>query len=160
MIDMIIIWSVIIAVALLIEFLTYDLVSSWFAVGGLGSLILAICNVDVYWQLLVFVIISIVCLAFIRRLVKRFVKVRTTPTNIDSHVGARAKLLKDVSNGRSEIIINDITWTVAIEDELKAGAEIILTGLAGNKFLARDAAKANEVKIYNIHEEEEGKKKK
>ena len=138
MVEMIIIWSVVIAVALLIEFFTYDLVTGWFAFGGLGALIMAAARVDIWWQLLVFFIIPLLCLLFLRRFVLRFVRVPTTPTNLDAKVGCKFKLLKDVKEGRSEIKINDIIWTVSCPDDLKEGDEVQITGMEGNRYLVRD----------------------
>ena len=154
MIEMIIIWSVIIAVALLIEFLTYDLVSSWFAVGGIGALILAACKVEVWWQIFVFFVIALACIIFIRKYLKKFLHAPTVPTNVDVNVGQKADLLKDVKDGRSEIKINDIIWTVSCEDKLKQGDSVIIIGMAGNKFIVRDA---NAAPVNNIKKEKKVK---
>ena len=142
---MIIIWSIVIAAALLIEFLTYDLVSSWFAVGGIAALITAT-FANVWWQILVFFLVSLACIAFLRRYLKRFLKTDTTPTNLDANIGHKVDLLKDVKDGRSEIKINDITWTVSCEDKLKAGDKVVIIGMAGNKFIVRDISKVKELK--------------
>ena len=133
---MIIIWSVVIAIALVIEFLTYDMVTSWFAVGGLAALIIAAAGVEnIWWQIGAFFIIPLICLLFLRRFVVRFVKVKTTPTNLDANIGQHYKLLQDVKDGRSQIKINDVLWTVSSNEDMKEGELAEVTGMAGNRYI-------------------------
>jgi len=140
-ITMVIVWSIIIAIALLIEFLTYSFYSAWFAAGGVAALISAPCGLDWPWQILVFFVVSLGFLLGLRPFVAKFVRTKTTPTNLDANVGLKVKLLKDVRDGRSEIKLNDIIWTVACDAELKEGASVEITGMSGNKYLVKDIVK-------------------
>ena len=131
---MIIIWCVVIAVALLIEFLTYDMITLWFTVGAIPALIMAACRVDWPWQLLVFFVVSLVCIIFLRKVMKTFIKSKTIPTNADANIGTRVKLESDVVNGRSTINLNDVIWTVECDDGLKMGESVEIVAINGNKF--------------------------
>ena len=132
--ELIIIWAVIVAAALLLEFLTYEFYTAWFSVGGLAALIMAACEVDLAWQIIVFVVLSTALLLSLRPFVKRFVQTETTPTNLDANVGKSVKLLGDVIEGKSTIKIHDVIWNVKCNSELPAGAEVIITGMEGNKY--------------------------
>jgi len=139
---MIIIWAVVIAAALLIEFLVYNLVSTWFAVGGLAALISAPCGLDWPWQILVFFVASFAFLLGLRPFIAKFLKTKTTPTNADEQIGKKYKLTKDVKEGRSEIKINDVLWVVECETEgLKEGAVVEITGISGNKYMVKGETK-------------------
>jgi len=136
MYTMIIVWGVVIAIAFLLEFLTGgDLISFWFAVGGIAAMISSPCGLGWPWQILVFFVVSFATLLGLRPFTRKFIKVKTTPTNLDANVGKKVKLLKDVHDGRSEIKINDIVWTVECAVDMKAGDAVEILGMAGNKYI-------------------------
>ena len=80
-------------------------------------------------------------LAALRSITKRFIHAKTIPTNVDANVGMKYKLLKDVVDGRSKIKIGDTFWTVAINEELKSGAVVEITGMEGNKYIVQKEKK-------------------
>lgn len=134
-VTMIIIWSLVIGGALLVEFMTYSLISVWFAVGGIAALISVPVGVTEPWQILIFFAVSFAFLAGLRPFVKRFVKAPTVPTNVDAEVGKSAKLLRDVVDGISEIKIGDTYWKVICDGDYKTGSNVFITGLEGNKYV-------------------------
>jgi membrane protein implicated in regulation of membrane protease activity len=140
-ITMVVIWAVVIAAALYIEFSTGDLTSVWFVVGGIAALVCVPLGVDIIWQLLVFFVVSLAFLLSLRPLTRRFVNKKTIPTNLDINIGKSFKLLKDVKDGRSEIQIHDVIWTVSFTDEaynvLKTGASVVVVGMDGNKYIVK-----------------------
>jgi membrane protein implicated in regulation of membrane protease activity len=129
-------WAIVIAVAIVLEIETFALVTSWFAVGGLAALVLALCGVDWQIQVIVFVLTSLAFLFALRPFLKKFMKSPTTPTNADLNYGKRFKLLADVVHGRSTININDVVWTVQVDGDFKAGDFVILRDVSGNKYIA------------------------
>ena len=67
---MIWIWLGIFVLAIIIEAITQDLVSIWFAVGAFVGI--CISNVMVYWgEIIVFTVVSVVALIFTRPLVRK-----------------------------------------------------------------------------------------
>ena len=149
----VIIWSLVIAVAIIVEIESFSLVSAWFAGGGVIALILAMFDewTTITWagwmvQVIVFVCVSLLLLVGARPFAKKLVnKVPTVPTNADVHLGKRFKLLSDVKGGRSSITINDVVWTVQIDGDYKAGDFVILKELSGNKYIAEGEQKAANV---------------
>lgn len=139
---MLIFWSIVIATALLVEFSTYALVSVWFSVGGISALILAVFDVPWYWQFLIFFVVSFAFLASLRPFVKKFIKTKTVPTNIDAEIGKKYKLTTNIVDGRGEIQIDDVPWTVVMADGedqkgLKSGDTIEIVALEGNKYIVK-----------------------
>lgn len=139
---MIIVWSVVVAIALLAEFLMYNMVSAWFAAGGLVALISAPIGLPWPWQILLFFVVSFICLLGLRRFVVQFMRVKTVPTNADANVGKRVKLLKDVSDSRSEIKLFDVIWTVSVacDESLLKGDLVEIIGMEGNKYIVQKAS--------------------
>jgi membrane protein implicated in regulation of membrane protease activity len=143
MITMIIVWSLVIGAALLVEFLTYSLVSAWFAAGGLAALISSTFIPDDLWyvELLIFFVVSFAFLLGLRPLLKKYMHTKTVPTNADVNVGKTFKLLKDATEGTSEIKILDVIWKVACPDNMKKGDSVEITGIEGNKYIAKGGNK-------------------
>ena len=137
MVTMIIVWSLVIGAALLAEFLIYNLVSAWFAVGGIAALISAPFDLFWAWQILIFFVVSFAFLLGLRPFIKKFIHTKTIPTNVDANVGKTFKLLKDVADGRSEIKILDVIWTVTCPDALKKGETVEVTGMEGNRYIVK-----------------------
>ncbi|MBR4418949.1 MAG: NfeD family protein [Clostridia bacterium] len=136
---MIIVWAVVIATTLLLEFFTVDFFACCFSLGALVSLILAIFGVDIVWQLIAFFAVSIVAICATRPLVKRFMKKPTVPTNVDQNFGKTTRLLADVVDGKSSIKINDVVWTAACDAELKQGDLVAIERVEGNKMIVKPA---------------------
>ena len=136
---MIIVWAVVIATTLLLEFFTVDFFACCFSLGALVSLILAIFGVDIVWQLIAFFAVSIVAICATRPLVKRFMKKPATPTNVDQNFGKTTRLLADVVDGKSSIKINDVVWTAACNAELKQGDLVAIERVEGNKMIVKPA---------------------
>jgi len=145
------VWACVIAAAIIIEIETFSLVSAWFAGGAIVPLILAMINTWTaastgwVWQVIVFVVVSLGLLLGCRPFAKKFIKSPTVPTNADSYLGKKYKLLSDVKHGRSTISINDVVWTVQVDCDCQAGESVILKEISGNKYIA-ECAKTAEAK--------------
>ena len=108
---MIIIWFVIIIVAALIEMNTMDLASIWFSVGALFAFILALINVDVAWQIVVFLVVSLGLVLSVRPVAKNYFKTNQISTNADRLIGKVAICTKDILVGdRGEVKIDGKYW--------------------------------------------------
>lgn len=108
---MIIIWFVVIIVAAVVEMNTMDLASIWFSVGALISFILALIGVDVGWQIVAFVIVSLGLVAAVRPVAKNYFKTNQISTNSDRLIGKVAICTKDISVGdRGEVKIDGKYW--------------------------------------------------
>ena len=59
------IWGIVTAIALIVEFLTSDLITIWFGAGGLVTLFVValVPKLDLVWQLAIFVGVSVVLLS-------------------------------------------------------------------------------------------------
>ena len=136
---MVIIWAIVIAAALILEFVTYAFVSIWFVGGGLVSLVLAACDVGLDLQIILFVAVSVLLLVCMRPFVKKFIKVPDSPTNADANIGKTFKLTSAIKEGRGTVKINDVIWTVVCEDALKEGDKVVITEISGNKYIAKKA---------------------
>ncbi len=137
---MIYVWLAVVVVSAIVEALTLQMVGIWFVVGGLVALILAACNVALEWQIIAWIIVSLILLLALRRLCLRFIlKKDNTRTNVDALVGVKVKLLADAVDGTSEGKIGDVVWTVVLQDSetAAAGDTVEVVEVQGNKLIAR-----------------------
>ena len=137
---MIYVWLAVVVVSAIVEALTLQMASIWFVVGGLVALVMAACGVALEWQIIAWIIVSLVLLLALRRLCLRFIlKKDNTRTNVDALVGVKVKLLADTVDGTSEGKIGDVVWTVVLPANATAhkGDTVEITEVQGNKLLAR-----------------------
>lgn len=101
------VWLIIAVVFFAVEALTYGLVSIWFALGAVVTMIAAFLGVDdIIWQLVVFVVSSAFFLLFTRRFFKKYLVRKTEKTNVDSIVGAQGIVTETIDNIRGTGAVN------------------------------------------------------
>ncbi len=133
------VWLAITAGALITEFLTADMVSIWFAGGGIVALSLALFDIAWYIHLPVFIVLSLVLLLSFRKLVMKKLIKGDTKTNADAVIGLEFTLLTDIGfNQMGTIKINGVVWNVNTEDEkeeVSAGNTVRVLKIQGNKYI-------------------------
>lgn len=152
------IWLAVLAVSLIVEFVTMELVSVWVAVGALGAMILALCGVQLEIQLAVFVVISIACILGLRRVTLKLLNRNKDKTNIDVVIGTTHKLIKPISEGElGAIKINGVEWGVRLQnnDEAEIGEIVEILEVDGNKFVVKKINTTSKEPINKEQKKEE-----
>ncbi len=144
------VWLAVIAIALIIEIITLDLVSVWFACGAVVPFILsAIGGIAIEIQISIFVVVTALLIIFIRKYAQKLLfKNMNTKTNVNSLVGKRYRLLEDTDFEHiGAVKVNDVVWTAVSSDGslIKAGSLVQVEKIDGNKLLV----KAVEDKVAN-----------
>jgi len=135
---MIIIWASVIALSLIIEFATCEIVSIWFAPAALPPLIMAPFDIAWHWQTLTFLLLAIAFIITCRPTFKRWLIKKTVPTNIDANFGKHARLTAPVVDGLSSVKINGVTWVAKIVDGNAAQGDMVeILKTESNKFLVK-----------------------
>ena len=136
------IWLGVTVLALVLEFITNDMITIWFAGGGLVAMIISAFNVSWYVHLPVFIALSFVLLLCFRKAVLKRLNRGETKTNADSAVGQEYTLLTPIDfNVRGSIKVNDVTWTAVGESEhtkIDAGAIVEVVEIKGNKYVVKE----------------------
>ncbi|MCR5112394.1 MAG: NfeD family protein [Acholeplasmatales bacterium] len=134
-------WLAAFVFTIILEAITQDFVSVWFAAGSFATL--CICYFAPWWvEVIVFLVISVVSLIATRPLVKKLMRSQIRKTNSDEFIGQRVKLLKDTSKFESgEVKINSIIYTAVLPDdsdeEIKADSIVEIVSIKGNKVIIR-----------------------
>lgn len=103
-------WLALFVVFLIVEAGTVALVSIWFALGALAALASCVLGAEMWLQITVFLVVSLVLLAVLWKRVRN--KLTTTKTNVDSVIGAEGYVTEAIDNlsytGR--VKLGGITW--------------------------------------------------
>ena len=103
-------WLALFVVFLIVEAGTVALVSIWFALGALAALVSCVLGAEMWLQITVFLVVSLVLLALLWKRVRN--KLTTTKTNVDSVSGAEGSVTEAIDNlsytGR--VKLGGITW--------------------------------------------------
>jgi len=114
---MTIIWIAAMVIFGVVEAITVGLTSIWFVVGSVAGLIAAICGGPIWLQLALFFVVSIVCLAATRPLVKKLLRKDVTATNADRVLGQTARVTESIDNAvpTGAVYVGGMTWTARSE---------------------------------------------
>ncbi len=135
---MILIWFGVIILAAFIEITTMDLTSVWFSIGAVFSLILAILNVALFWQIAAFIVLSTILLLSVRPLVKNYFRTNVVGTNADALVGKVATCTKTIhQNERGEVKVDGQYWSAITSESntIEEGDKVEILAIEGNKLI-------------------------
>jgi len=118
-IAMLIVWAVVIAVCIVVEFLTCRIISISFVPGAIIALLLAAFNLAVWIQVPVFFVLAIIGFFVSRPIFRRYLqKAETASFSVkNKNIGKRFRLVSEVVDGKASIIISDIMWSCIIEND-------------------------------------------
>lgn len=131
-------WFIAIFVFLIIEALTLNLVTIWFAFGSLCAFISAYFTDSLIIQLVVFIIMTSLSLIVTRPLVNKYIKKNIEKTNIDKVMGKIGIALTDIEplkNGRVKVDGKD--WMASSEIKIKKNEKIEVLKIEGAKIIVR-----------------------
>ncbi|MFQ6793165.1 NfeD family protein [Thomasclavelia sp.] len=108
---MIPIWLGITIVAAIIEILTADLVSIWFAFGGVIALISCLLGASQTIQIALFVIVSVITIITVRPIAKKYLRSNIEKTNVDRVIGKHGLVTKTITaDNKGEVKVMSTSW--------------------------------------------------
>lgn len=95
------IWILVFLIGLILEVSSGDFFIMCFALGAIPSVIVAACGVPMVWQIVVWVIGSVLCLIFVRPFALRYLhsKDKDRPSNADALIGREGKVTGQIDPG-------------------------------------------------------------
>lgn len=144
---MVYVWLGILAVMVVLEIVTTQLVSVWFAVGALAAMLVTLAGVDALWiQIVVFVVVSAIAVAVTRPLVRKMVNKKAEPTNADMVIGKIGVVTDKIDNIAETglVKVNGSLWTARTADGsvVEIGEKVNVLKISGVKLIVE---KYNEI---------------
>ena len=136
------IWIAVIILAVIIELLTDQLVSIWFVPGAMISTVLEFCNVDIIWQILVFLIISVAGIILGKTVLVKYLKTNDTKTNIEAIIGEKCVVTEEINNykGCGQAKVKGQIWSArSVDDEktFEVGDILCVVAIEGVKLICK-----------------------
>lgn len=132
-------WLIFAIAMAVLEGVTVQLVSVWFAVGGLAACIASLFTDSLIIEVIVFVVVSAIALAVTRPLVKKLKQRGSQPTNADRFVGKTGVVITAVDNSipQGMVKVDNEKWTArSVSGEpIEEGATVIVTAIEGVKLM-------------------------
>jgi membrane protein implicated in regulation of membrane protease activity len=119
------VWLGVIILAIIAEASTVSLVSIWFVPSACIAMILALCEVQLWIQLVVFFITFLLLMIFIKPLVKNCFRVKPVATNADTVIGLDAVVLEPINNleAKGQVKVRGQVWSARSSEEAVTYAE-------------------------------------
>ena len=137
-----IIWLVVLAILLVIEFLTLGLTTVWFAGGALVAFLVSLAGGPLWLQLLLFIAVSVVLLLFTRPLAVKYLNKDVQKTNVDSIPGQKGIVTATIVNLKAEgqVTIQGMEWTARAKNgnTIEKGKVVRVTAVEGVKLIVEE----------------------
>lgn len=135
-------WGFAVIFFLLLEALTMGLTTIWFAAGAFVAAAVALFGCPFSVQIVVFVVVSVLCLVFTRPIAKRFLNDKTEKTNADSVIGCTGVVTEDIDNllAKGQVLVKGQYWTARAEEDgklikegsiIREGAKVTVKEISG-----------------------------
>ena len=136
------IWIAVIIAAVIVEAFTDQLLSIWFVPAGIVATILDFINLNFVWQLLAFLVLSLLGILLIRRFLTKFKPDRSTRTNIDAIVGEKCIVTEKIDNyaGCGLAKVRGQIWSargVEEDDVFEPGEILTVVAIEGVKLICK-----------------------
>ena len=140
------VWAAVIAVALIVEIASVQLLSIWFALGGVVALILCLFSVSPAVQITVFIAVSVISLLVFWPIARKINKKGYVKTNADRYIGMKGIVTQSISNldATGQVKVDNQVWTARSKgsDNIPVGTVVTVEKIEGVKLIV-DAAEQN-----------------
>ena len=130
-------WLILSIVLLILEIFTISFFVFFPAIAAFITAILALFNVGIELQITVFLVLAIVMLVFMKPIMKRYMKVKDTPTNTNRLIGKKAKVIVEINNLENvgQVKLGGEFWSACneVDEILKEGEIVTVVAIDGVK---------------------------
>lgn len=137
--EMSFIWLIVIIVLSFLELITSQLVSIWFVLAAVVSLIVSLFCYSIPIQLTVFVASSVLFLVGTRPFVKKIMSFKKEDTNLGRIIGKKGIVVTDIDNklGVGQVKVLGNVWSAkALDDEIiKKDSMVVIKKIDGVKLI-------------------------
>lgn len=138
-------WLGLMVLFLVMEAQTVALVSAWFAVGALAAVVAVLLGAPMWLQAIIFFCVSALLLASLRPFLRKVIRPKLVPTNVDAMIGATGYVTADIDNlnGQGTVKLGAMEWSARSTDgsKIQAGTLVSVERIEGVKAMVCVAEK-------------------
>lgn len=133
-------WLGALIVFLIVEASTASLVSIWFSVGALSSAIAAYFGASDTLQIVLFAVISAICLTVFKKFFNSKITPVHEPTNADRLIGATGVVIEDIDpiKGTGTVKACSQIWSARAEYPIKKDSVVEVCEIKGVKLVVKE----------------------
>lgn len=126
------IWCGIMLLSLVVEFATAgNLISIWFSFGSFAALLCALLGAHYLIQIIVFAVISIICILLLRPIATNYFRGNIVATNADRIIGQHVRLVEGIEEEKwGKFTHNGVEWRAISYNNAPIPANTMVTVLA------------------------------
>lgn len=130
----IIFWLILMIILFVAEAAIQGLVTLWFGVGAFVATLMAGIGLSLGWQLVGFVVVSLVCLLVIRRYAGSRIRRLKAPINTNLVIGKVGLVVETIdSDCLGKVVIGDIVWQARTKSHrIEKDEKVIVEDIQGN----------------------------
>jgi membrane protein implicated in regulation of membrane protease activity len=129
-------WLGIILITLIVEFITSDMVAIWFTAAAIPSFILALLDVNEIFQIIAFVVVSVLLLSLTRPFVMKYFKTNEIKSNVDAIMGQTGIVIKEITPTTvGRIKIRSGEWSAIAKETIGLGENVRILDIEGVKLI-------------------------
>ena len=134
-------WLVAMIAFFVVEAATVNLLTLWFAFGALAALITSLLGGELWFQIVVFIVVTVITLIPTRKLAEKYFSKNHQATNSDIVIGKDCIVVEEIDNLLSTGAVKCLgkEWTARSEDGRKIviGETVIAVAIEGVKLIVR-----------------------
>ena len=132
-------WLGMFVALLLIEIVTVELTTIWFAGGALVAFLATYLGANLAIQIILFLVVSTLLLVFTRPIAIKYFNSERHKTNADRVIGQKAVVKECINSihGSGKVEINGMEWSAKAEqqEEIKVGTIVVVKEIQGVKVI-------------------------
>ena len=132
-------WLGTVVACIIIEAMTVNLTTIWFAAGAIAAWLVYLTGLSLEVQIVVFLLVSIVCLIFTRPIAMEKLKVGRVKTNADSLIGQSYKVESKIDNinNTGTVNVKGQMWTARSADDqvIEKDEIVVIKKIVGVKLI-------------------------
>lgn len=126
-------WLTIVIFLTIVEISTVNLVSIWFVISGIFSMLLALVIDSFTIQLTVFVVLGIMLLISTKSVIKKM-QPKKEKTNLDRIIGTNAVVTQTINkNIPGEVKVEGVLWTATADELIEKGSIVKILEINSTK---------------------------
>lgn len=141
------VWLALVALTIVLEAATVQLLFVWFLPGLLVAMLLAFLSVDVWIQVLVFFVLSVACFVLFHTVLKKRLRGgKQEKFNVDAVIGEKCYVVEKIDNiaCRGAVKVKGLEWaarTLSDEELLEEGTLVEVLAVEGVKLICKRVEK-------------------
>ncbi len=124
-------WAIVAVICLILELTSGDFFIICFSIGGIIAAIGAAIGLNIYWQLAIFAVFSLVAIFTVRPVALRWLH-KNEPnkqSNADALIGRKGRVTEAIKQGGSGYVqIDGDLWKAVSDSDIEEGASVTVIG--------------------------------